>query len=64
MQTQTRLTHAQAKRIAKTAGARDVANVTSYLVHCADERDAENSIAALRKTQSQYFSRARHGRAR
>ena len=64
MQTQARLTHAQAKRIAKTAGARDVANVTSYLVHCADERDAENSLAAIRRNQPQLFNRARQGRAR
>ena len=64
MQTPARLTYSRAKQLAKAAGARDVDAVTSYLVHCTDEADAENSFAALRRNQPQLFSRARQGRAR
>jgi ribonuclease BN (tRNA processing enzyme) len=58
------LTFARAKELARTAGARDLGVVTTHLVHCTDEADAANSIAALRRNRPEYFRRARQGRAR
>ena len=38
----------EAKRLASAAGARDVPWAVSYLIHCRDRADAEQSLEALR----------------
>ena len=53
--TPTRLSLAEAKRIATTAGARDISIVASHLVLCASASDAEHSIAELRRNRPEYF---------
>ena len=51
----TRLSLAEAKRIATTAGASDISIVASHLVLCASASDAEHSIAQLRHNRPEYF---------
>ena len=59
-----RLTFALARQLAKAAGARDVATVTSYLVHCTDDADAAHSLAALRRNTDLFSKSLRRVRRR
>jgi hypothetical protein len=43
------------KRLATTAGAKDVACVASYLRWCDDTHDCDRTIALLRKNRPELF---------
>ena len=54
---ESRISRADARRIARTAGSRDLAVVESFLVHSRNEKDALATIKALRVHQSHLFSK-------
>jgi hypothetical protein len=49
------ISHSEAKRIAYEAEARDPMRVGSYLLHCKDYDDIANSLAQLRRNESELF---------
>ena len=49
----------EAKRLASAAGARDVPWAVSYLIHCRDRADAEQSLEALRANCPDQFKQPR-----
>ena len=56
---QCHLSMAEAGAEAHAAGAASTDRVASYLVHAIDWRDADNTLAALRRNQAFLFDRRR-----
>ncbi len=54
-----RLSMRDAKAEARAAGAASVDTVASYLIHCTDMADVDNTLAALRRNQLHLLRRAR-----
>ncbi len=54
---ESRISRADARRIARSAGSRDLAVVESFLAHSHDEEDALATIKALKANQPHLFGK-------